>query len=130
MASMQLQKTAMLKETYETVKAMLHGKPQKRIAGNTTIIDRGSSVALQYHWTDVVTWNENGTIILSSGGYGTLTTKERLNHALNGIARIVQKDYAWYVDFNGHRYHFHSGMVINPTTQTITHNGIALLPIA
>lgn len=61
-----------------------NGRP---LANNTRLYERtvyfeGEPVrafAVQLHWTDVVTYLENGLVILNSGGYRSVTTADRLN---------------------------------------------------
>ena len=56
-----------------------------------------------YHKTAVVSFN-NHTILLKTGGYKTRTTKLRMNQAsqvFNLGFEVFQKDFIWYVKFNG-----------------------------
>ena len=56
-----------------------------------------------YHSTAVVSFNEH-TILLNTGGYETRTTKLRMNQAskvFNLGFEVFQKDFNWYVKFNG-----------------------------
>ena len=67
-----------------------------------------------YHWTDVVCW-DNKKIILSSGGYRTVTTKRRMNQASEQFGlgyRVFQKDYEWYVEYKGKVYDYYDGIVL------------------
>jgi hypothetical protein len=49
---------------------------------NTTAIEVGEVAVLHYHNTSVVTYNRTtGELILDTGGFKTVTTKERMNHA-------------------------------------------------
>lgn len=69
--------------TYEECAALMskardpgNGKP---LANNTRLYQRGSDYAVRYHYTDVVTVHPDGTYTLNTGGWETVTTKQRLN---------------------------------------------------
>lgn len=91
--------------TYERAEALLatarsevRGKP---VANNTRLFRRGPDViALRFHETDVVTFHADGRITLASGGWRTMSTKDRMNHTA-GIT--VYSDRAeWFVKTPGH----------------------------
>lgn len=75
--------------TEALAKLVKHGKPceSKKLANNTYLI-RGPLdpvhndplyVAVKLHDTNVVTYHVDGRIVLQSGGYKTVTTKQRIN---------------------------------------------------
>ena len=69
----------------------------------TTIKHEGGETAVRYHWTDVVTF-DNNTITLDTGGYDTVTTKRRMNQAsdtFNLGFGVYQKNFNWFVDYKG-----------------------------
>lgn len=69
-----------------------NGKP---IANNTRLYRRGDGViALTLHATDVVTFYRDGRIVLDSGGWRTVTTKDRIGYAAN----VYSVKGEWYVD--------------------------------
>jgi len=88
--------------------AMLKGRnaQSKKYANNTYLHRRGEDIALQYHSTDVATFKPNGDIVLTSGGWHTSTTKERINFAIGN--RLHQAHGVWYIDDT----RFADGMVI------------------
>lgn len=51
----------------------------KLLANNTRLYQRGDNYAVRLHKTDVVTIQPDDTYILDTGGWDTVTTKERLN---------------------------------------------------
>jgi hypothetical protein len=55
----------------------------------------GHTIAVRYHSTDVVTFRPDGTIVLDSGGYQTVTTKQRINNYTR--AHVWQDKGIWYV---------------------------------
>jgi hypothetical protein len=96
--------------SYETALAALNanGKEhlRRKVANNTYVERRGrnsghgvnpSSIAIKLHATDVVTYSADGTITLDTGGYETVTTKDRFNAFLPARFRVFAKDYVWYV---------------------------------
>lgn len=85
----------------------------KRIENNTyEIINDDGSRAIRLHDTDIITFTNKGTIILSSGGWQTKTTKDRLNKYLPDNIRINQKNYNWTVNIHGVKQEFTEGMEI------------------
>lgn len=57
-------------------------KLRRKIANNTYAERRGEAIAVRLHDTDVVTFHPNGDIQLNTGGWFTVTTKERMNSML------------------------------------------------
>lgn len=65
--------------THAGMLALLNGKDSRTVGNNTTLhLSYGGSVAIRLHNTDVVTYHPDGRIILSTGGWNTNTTKDRL----------------------------------------------------
>lgn len=64
----------------------------------------GESVC-RYHWTDVVTW-EKGYVTLRTGGYDTLTTRDRMNQCAReyelGFAVFRDKGETYFTVRNKH----------------------------
>lgn len=71
--------------TYETYDAMLTGRCalRRKLANNTYLERRGGAlgdrIAVRLHDTDVVIYNRDGNVSLYTGGWLTVTTKERIN---------------------------------------------------
>ena len=79
------------------------GLDKKRLSNNTYLrkLENGA-FAITLHQTDVVTiFERDGQTIyrLNSGGYQTVTTKDRLN--TYSPARLYQKRGVWYLNENG-----------------------------
>lgn len=75
----------------------------RKIANNTYLEkfdamfhDSVPSIGIRLHGTYVVKFYANGTTELNSGGYRTVTTKDRMNRYLPFGARIWQQDGTWY----------------------------------
>ena len=106
-------------------------KTKKEILGNTNCIkskfvdqntlkieyENGSS-SIRFHNTDIITFNPDNTIVLNSGGYRTITTKERINKF--APVNIFQKNGLWYLANNNNYPHnfddaylFYDNCIIN-----------------
>lgn len=71
-------------------------KSSKVVARNTLKIEyENGNTAIRLHDTDIITKLPNGNSILTSGGYRTPTTKERLN--LFSPSCIYQEKGIWYM---------------------------------
>lgn len=60
-----------------------------------------------YLWNNLLFWNDAENIYyFSARGYNSLTTKSRLNAILHAFfgANIYQKDYKWFLGWNGKKY--------------------------
>lgn len=87
---------------YKEAKEILdnkHGdKSTKKVANNTYLKRYEDGViALRLHQTDIIQYKPNGTIILNSGGWKTVTTKARMNEYLPRQYGILQEKGVWYV---------------------------------
>lgn len=82
----------------EAVKTV-HGKTNKnsRKIGNNTYaeINVDGSVGIWLHSTEVVTIHPDNTYTLRTGGWQTVTTKDRINQYFPGYVR--QHKGSWYV---------------------------------
>jgi len=68
---------------------------------------------LRYQDTDIIRWCTDGSIVLNTGGWRTVTTKARYNEHLDGI-RVWQERGVWTVATAKGSVEFYDGMVINP----------------
>ena len=59
------------------------------------ILYKNGNRAIRYHHTDIVTFKNNGDIVLNTNGWETSSTRERINEY--SPFYIIQKDYIWYV---------------------------------
>ena len=71
--------------TYKEADASLTGrcKESRKVANNTYLKRRGDDIAVKLHDTDVVTYHPNGSITLNTGGWYSVTTKERMSRFTN-----------------------------------------------
>lgn len=98
--------------SFFAAQSALRGRSERTIGHNTTIRQRlDGAIAVRYHATDIIVYHANGDTVLSSGGWRTNTTKQRLN-ALT-TASIYQHQYVWYIARPGmDTVPFVDGMVI------------------
>ena len=72
--------------------------------GNTSTTD-GKSIWLHGH--EIVRTNDDGNIVINNCGWGTVTTRERLNGLLNAIAPhlgAVQRNHEQYIQDSSKDY--------------------------
>lgn len=70
-----------------------------RIVENNTVeygTKEGDKV-VRLHLTDIVIFKGNGDVVLNSGGWRTVTTKDRMNKLLDGW-HVWQESGVWYVE--------------------------------
>lgn len=68
---------------FSTTKDPDAGKP---LENNTRLFKRGEDYAVRLHGTDVVIFHPDDSVTLNSGGWRTVTTKDRFNKYANGAA--------------------------------------------
>jgi len=73
-------------------------KDNRPIANNTRVIRRSpTSIAIKLHDTDVLTFFEDESIQLFTGGWKTVTTKDRINRFLpTGFGYVHSERFVWY----------------------------------
>lgn len=92
----------------------LGDRDRRKVQNNTYLNRRGEdAIAVTLHATDVLTANSNGTVVLNSGGWHTMTTKDRINGWLPAGWVLFQKDGDWIVRGPYGSVEFEDGMVID-----------------
>jgi len=97
--------------TYKEADKLLQGRCRnRRKLENNTYLERRSqnTVAVRLHSTDVVTLHRDGSFQLDSGGWNTITTRDRINRYLpryhvsseRGVLFLVRtlRHYRWHAD--------------------------------
>src|SRR5690349_8930926 len=83
-------------KSYQQAIEILNGKTSRKLANNTYLQRRDDkTIAVKLHDTDVVTYTTDEKIILNSGGWRTVTTKERINTF--SPLTVYQNKSIWYV---------------------------------
>jgi len=119
----------MSKQTREEIFSGVKGEiiSRKKIANNTwqysIMVDNEKEERIRLHNTDIIRRLPNDTIILSSGGWKTSTTKDRINSFLP--YKIIQIKGNWYISIEGNRELFYDGITIQ-RNQIISKNSISL----
>src|SRR5207249_5341140 len=74
-----------LPTSYFAAQTRLGRRDERGIANNTRLVRRAADrLAVRLHRTDVVTFYADGRITLSTGGWETVTTRDRINRCLDG----------------------------------------------
>jgi hypothetical protein len=87
---------------YTELNASLQGRnANRRKLANNTYAERRElgAIAIRLHATDILTFNADGSIVVSSGGWKTSTTKARINDYLpKNAPRVGQHKglWSWY----------------------------------
>lgn len=100
------------------------GTRDSRKIGNNTYLERLSNgdIGVRLHQTHVVVAHTDGTVTLNSGGWNTVTTRDRINkHA--GVTRVSQSGGITYLA-NGMRFFDgvrldSGGLVLNPREPSV-----------
>jgi len=113
--------------TYFGMETFLGGREYRTIPSiRSTSVERidEETISLRYHGTRVVDYRRDGTFVLRSGGWHTVTTKSRINDF--SPARLYQQNFNWYLGVNGERVDFEDGMVIDGNGKPVTHDESAV----
>jgi hypothetical protein len=86
---------------------------RRKIGNNTYLYPHKDGIAVRLHQTDVVVIHPDNTYTLNSGGWQTVTTKDRMNEY--SPARVCQSKGVWYVD----GYPFVDGMKVDANGKPI-----------
>ena len=76
-----------IKDALKGVEIAPNTKPKRFEWGVVEYQTPNNETRWRYHNTDIVTLKSNGDIILNSGGYRTMTTKEKTNNILSHIGQ-------------------------------------------
>lgn len=69
----------------------------KIICRNTFRFVRDGETVIRLHSTDIVRKLIDGSVVLNSGGWKSVTTKDRMNAQLPDGYRLMQEKGVWYV---------------------------------
>lgn len=84
-----------LPRTYSQAEQMLGNKQSRTLFNNTTIELGGRKrINVLYHGNLIAAFDPNGSYMLTNSGWGTSTTRERLNAMVPGGVFFAQKDHA------------------------------------
>ena len=119
-----------MKETKAQI--MADAGPHERahiIANNTVEYHRanGDRVVRLHHTNIITECARNGALVLNSGSWQSVTTKERLNRYLDShgptrYGSIYSIDSLWFINWHGKEYPFTDGVTLYPNGR-VTHAG-------
>ena len=89
--------------TFKSCRNKDKGKPIGP-GSNTRLMKRGDDFAVKLHDTDVVIYHADGSITLDTGGWQTVTTKERFN--LYSDAQVWTVKGTWHIQWKGNHHLF------------------------
>lgn len=77
--------------------ALLNGRASRKLSANTRAMTQpDGSVTVRLYDTDVITFRTDGSVTVTSGGFKTNTTKDRINDSLPpGFPRLCQGGGLW-----------------------------------
>ena len=101
--------------THSEAYLMVRGKRgvTRRKVGNNTYAEilHDGSIGIMLHSTYVVKIHPDNTYTLQTGGWQTVTTKDRINQY--SPVRVYQRKHEWFVKINGRELPFMEGMVVS-----------------
>lgn len=89
-----------LPRTYAQAEQMLKGRSRRKVLNNTDLMQSaidGGCIVVLYHENVIAQFFEDGSTVLTNCGYGTVSTRERLNAMAPAHVSFVQRDYAQQV---------------------------------
>lgn len=112
---------------YASARSAARALRNGKLGNNTWVFERqdangDSCVVIILHSTPIVTYHENGTVTLNTGGYRTVTTKARMNEVLPQFIRVSQIRNEWFVYVHGEREKYYDGIRLD-TGATTSHSG-------
>ncbi len=98
--------------SYGQAAMKLGTKDSAKVANNTYLVRIDfNTIAVRHQNTHVVLIRRNGMYTLNSGGWRTLTTKDRIN--AYSPARLFQKAREWYLQTPNSVVPYRDNMVVN-----------------
>ena len=89
-----------LPRTYAQAEQMLKGRSRRKVLNNTDLMQSaraGGSIVVLYHGNLIAQFFADGRMVLTNSGYGTVSTRERLNAMAPAGVSFVQRDHAQLV---------------------------------
>jgi hypothetical protein len=111
-------------DALEMVRHAGHGGllERKKLGNNTWAVRSDDAVSVRLHSTDIVTFRSDGRVVLDSGGWRTVTTKERMNRFVPGV-RVFSDRGRWFVSpvgrFDSVAVPFYDGLEIDADAREI-----------
>lgn len=89
-------------------------KRDRRKLGNNTYLERrvNGDIAVKLHGTDVLTFKPDGSVVYNTGGWHTVTTKDRMNSYGADGCFIWQDKGVWTIGTRDKRAPYKDGVII------------------
>lgn len=99
---------------YQSAERALNGSDSKVIGNNTELVRRpNGDIVVELHGHGVVKYRQDGRVQVSSAGYKTTTTKDRINRYTPSSFKVVQRQGRWYAKGRGpEKTEFRDGMEV------------------
>jgi hypothetical protein len=82
----------------------------RKLANNTYVeADSDGSIGVRFHNTRILTFHPEGSFTVNTGGYRSVTTKQRLNALLPSGYRIFSERYTWKISTPEGTFQFEDG---------------------
>jgi hypothetical protein len=86
-------------------------KNRRKLSNNVYAERDGADIVIIYHSTVIIRYHPDGTVVLNSGGWRTVTTKSNLNQYSD--CSVWQDKRVWYASYgDSGKIPFSDGMVI------------------
>lgn len=101
---------ALARLTVDDLRAHLNGRSSRQLANNTTVeVDEDGTIAVRLHATRILAFHPDGSFTVDSGGWRTVTTKQRLNALMPAGYRISSEQHAWRISTPDGVFDFEDG---------------------
>lgn len=80
---------------YHKYDCLLGNRPSRKLDNHTYCKRRENYIAILLHSTDIIKYYPDGTVIVHTGGWRTITTKDRINKY--SPLEIYQANKIWYI---------------------------------
>ena len=99
-------------KTFDEANAFLGSKNERKIGNNTVLVRTSEGIKVRLHDHTVVLFTEDKKVFVSSAGWKTTTTKDRINQFISGY--VFQKKGIWfYKASDGTIVPFTDGMIVS-----------------
>lgn len=86
-------------KNFRSADSALGGSNSKTIGNNTKLVRRNpSTIVVKLHGHVVVKYKSTGDTFVSSAGYESKTTKDRINRYTPSAFNVRQRDGVWYAN--------------------------------
>jgi hypothetical protein len=95
--------------TFDGFDGYLGKKDRRKLSHNVYAERDGADIVIIFHWTKIIRYRPDGSVVLNSGGYRSVTTKANLNQYSD--CTIWQEKYVWYASYgDDKKMEFEDGM--------------------